>query len=395
MLQTDWSVHRTPPDTQFHCALLRGILSGIEIPFDFIRVDYLSDPELLKEIACRLEGEHLLPVIRRLGALKDTGAGPLLRFFIKNSSPRIRNEAIAACRSIGDRTWTAAILDFIKEFNRGGSEIDFEQMRSITTALTERTDTAAVLPLIEMLSTAPREYRRLAADALAKIGDRRAIIPLQRCLYVPDGLVVESAICALGSFYDSSSVRLLVDRIDADSSENALVRMGAPALDALFRAFDAGLHSEGADAATMAALGAAKPDEFARRIAAAMKSDYHRERMSAALALGMNRNGNFSAMLKTATNDSISMVRTAALWALWATRDSSMHSGSLGVRPEAELNVFPLTLPQIRAHERRAVGAIASDTTFAIARSFANDCNPGIRYIARFTLKQSGRSIEN
>ena len=123
-------------------------------------------------------------------------------------------------------------------------------VRSAAEALGRIGDARAVDPLIAALRDEDIYVVRSAAEALGRIGDARAVDPLIAALRDED--VVRSAAEALGRIGDARAVDALIDTLrkffhysaDANhkSAADALVQIGAPAVDALVAAVHRALH---------------------------------------------------------------------------------------------------------------------------------------------------------
>lgn len=224
------------------------------------------------------------PAKRAARALAQIG-GPavdslLLRYKTCNSDER--RFAVYALTLIDDPRTTPCLIDFLKTtqtdqaaqfpfYNGQFSElfppnhpfnsswIKFE----ILNALGERGDTSAVELLIDISYDSSFSHRNDAIDALAKIGDRRAVEPLIGLLDSPD--CVGRAAHALAVINDYRAVEPLFARLkDSTGAYNGSI---------------------------MAALGDFKSDKALEAIIPALKDPEWVIRYCAALAIGANGGG--------------------------------------------------------------------------------------------------------
>lgn len=186
-------------------------------------------------------------------------------------------------------------------------------------------DPSAVEPLIAVLKDADAGVRSSAAEALGEIRDRRAVNPLIAVLKDPDWDVREQAAGALGEIGDARAAAPLItafkgaDNHEAQSEEEALAKIGAPAVGGLIAALkDTDLTIRWSSAEALGKIGALAFDAL---IAALQDPDAH-ARWGAAKALGEMADPRAFQPLSAALKDTDAGVRSAAAEALGKIKDT-------------------------------------------------------------------------
>ena len=158
--------------------------------------------------------------------------------------------AITALGEIGDPRAIATLLQVPKSsFTRGSyprlAASLFNDMKTALVAALANFGAQAVDPLVAALNDSDEEVRWCAATALGSIKDPRAVPPLIAALKDADFFMMPALITALGDIGDSRAAGPLLQAAknttmsDAKwALSNALVKLGAPAIDALAAALN-------------------------------------------------------------------------------------------------------------------------------------------------------------
>ena len=204
-----------------------------------------SREETEKSIAQKWGYRRDDPRIEIVRALGSKGGREIIPLLARFAGDRNALMAIEACNGLG-RIGSPEIVEPLlaathaREKAMGGSNPMDRPAQAIVNALV-RVGKPAVGPLLKALQDNEPALRAYCAEALGKIGDRRATGQLCAAINDPDGLVAFKAVQALKGLKDPRSVDALISALNkkggvADIASYALKGIGAPAAAPLARA---------------------------------------------------------------------------------------------------------------------------------------------------------------
>lgn len=142
-----------------------------------------------------------------------------LRFY-ESSRQDIKKRALRSLLNLNDPRLAAILLDALVNFADQGFGA------AIIRAITRRKGSQFVQPLVELLTHPKPCIRQLASEALGKLGDKRATIPLAQRLDDASVMVRREAAFALANIRDSRGVEFLLKRRREFPDDNSNVLMG-------------------------------------------------------------------------------------------------------------------------------------------------------------------------
>jgi HEAT repeat protein len=259
-------------------------------------------------------------VAQALGWIGNSAALPALREVSHAADPGLRMSAIRALGSLGDPVVLPWILECLHDEDPGVISVAIDSLKGLDFKKFSGAD--AIAGLIGVLHHRDPYVRRLAADALAGVGDTTAIPALLEALHDDNKMVRSSSVMALGRLGDATAVPGLLEAIHDDSVFgttllDALIGIGgAQVITGLLQA----LHSEKAHIrrGAASALGDIGDHVSVPGLLEALTDEEESVQEQAATALGKIKDAravpNLIALLKS--DDQDDQVRDAASTAL-------------------------------------------------------------------------------
>lgn len=176
--------------------------------------------------------EIQLECIHALGLCADSERAQDLQVFLNCDDEELELAAVEAVARLGDRTALPRLLEMLEQAT--GAESDERWACRIVDALRRLKDPRAVLPLIELLGSRSDRVRTRAAEALGAIGDPTALEPLaDRFGQEPSTTALAGIVKALGELKDVSALPVLRQALEkADpvrcKAIAALAEIGGP-----------------------------------------------------------------------------------------------------------------------------------------------------------------------
>lgn len=212
----------TDKDEEVRFAAVRGLAENPDQRAAPFLVKQLQDPSRDIRIEC----------IHALGLCGEAEHATVLTAWLECGDTEAELAAVEAVARLGDRTALPRLLEMLEQAT--GTESDERWACRIIDALRRLKDERAVLPLIEHLCSRSDRVRTRAAEALGSIGDSTALEPLMDRFRQEPSVTAQAAIVkSLGELKDSAALPALRQALEKPDPVRckavaALAELGGP-----------------------------------------------------------------------------------------------------------------------------------------------------------------------